>query len=89
MLRSRPLPDVALLDVDMPVLGGPAMAHEMMIHNAGEDRVPIVLCSGRADLPALATKMGTPYSMAKPFELDALFALLAKALRARVAPRSA
>jgi DNA-binding NtrC family response regulator len=89
VLRASPLPDAILLDVDMPVLGGPGMAHKMMLHDAGEERIPILLCSARDDLAALAMKMGTPYWISKPCDLDVLFDLLARALRDRVAPRSA
>jgi CheY-like chemotaxis protein len=88
-LRAKPLPDAILLDVDMPVLGGPGMAHKMMLHDAGQEKIPIVLSSGRNDLSALAEKMGTPYSIAKPVALDTLLELLARALRDRVPPRSA
>ena len=38
VLRAAPLPDAIILDVDMPVLGGPGMAHEMHLHDAGEFR---------------------------------------------------
>ena len=88
-LRAAPHPDVILLDVDMPVLGGIGMAHQMMLHDAGEERIPIILCSGRHDLSRLAATMGTPYLLAKPFEPQRLLALLAAALRERVAPKSA
>jgi CheY-like chemotaxis protein len=89
VLRSTRHPDAILLDVDMPALGGPGMAHKMMLHDAGEDKIPIVLSSGSRDLAALAAKMGTPYWIAKPVALDKLLALLARALRERTAPTSA
>jgi DNA-binding NtrC family response regulator len=88
-LRSKPLPDAIVLDVDMPVLGGPGMAHKMMLHDAGQEKIPIVLSSGRSDLTALAAKMGTPYAIGKPVDADSLLALVARALRERVAPTSA
>jgi CheY-like chemotaxis protein len=40
------IPDVVLLDVEMPVLDGPDMANEMLVHNLGLERLPIVLLSG-------------------------------------------
>jgi CheY-like chemotaxis protein len=89
VLRSTQLPDAILLDVEMPVLGGPGMAREMKIHDAGEEKIPIVLWSGRTDLAAIAAQVGTPYWIAKPFALEKLLALLALALRERIAPRSA
>ena len=49
-LNAGPLPDCVLLDVDMPVLNGPEMAHRMPLHDAGEERIPILLVSGRNDL---------------------------------------
>jgi len=89
VLRSAALPDAVLLDVDMPVLGGPGMAHRMLLHDAGEEKIPIVLFSARSDLPAIAAEMGTPYSIAKPFQVNSLLALLGRAVRDRVPPASA
>ena len=39
VLRAASLPDVLVLDVDMPILGGPGMAHQMLLHDAGEEHV--------------------------------------------------
>jgi CheY-like chemotaxis protein len=38
-LDAGPLPDCVMLDVDMPVLSGPGMAHQMLLHDAGEERI--------------------------------------------------
>src|ERR1700722_3395133 len=59
-LKSGPLPDCVLLDVDMPLLSGPGMAHQMLLHDAGEEGIPILLVSGRGDLQKIAERMGTP-----------------------------
>jgi hypothetical protein len=32
------------------------MAHKMLLHDAGEERIPILLMSGREDLPRLPPK---------------------------------
>jgi DNA-binding response OmpR family regulator len=88
-LRSASLPDAILLDVDMPVLGGPGMAHKMMLHDAGEETIPIILCSARTDLPALASEMGTPYWIAKPFDVIQLSSVLRLAINERHPPLSA
>jgi CheY-like chemotaxis protein len=64
-LDAGPLPDCVLLDVDMPVLNGPGMAHQMLLHDAGEEMIPILLLSAKSDLAAVATKMGTPTSLRK------------------------
>jgi CheY-like chemotaxis protein len=87
-LGAGQLPDCVLLDVEMPVLGGPAMAHEMLLHDAGEENIPILLVSARADLSALAQRMGTPYFLQKgtPNYGKALLVVLERALRERQAP---
>ncbi|MEA2699442.1 MAG: hypothetical protein QOI66_3713 [Myxococcales bacterium] len=89
VLRGSPLPDAVVLDVDMPVLGGPGMAHQMLLHDAGEEKVPIILMSARQDLPKIAAKMGTSYVLAKPAGIDAFISLLDRALDERRAPLSA
>jgi DNA-binding NtrC family response regulator len=89
VLRVSPLPDTVLLDVDMPVLGGPGMAHEMLLHDAGEEKIPIILMSGREDLTEVARRMGTTYFLRKPATIDAFLELLSRALRERLAPTSA
>ena len=86
-LASRKLPDLVLLDVEMPVLSGPGMAYRMLVEDAGKDRIPVILLSGVMDLPKVAAKVGTPYFLAKPYKIDALLKLLDRALVERRAPR--
>jgi FixJ family two-component response regulator len=90
-LDAGPLPDCVLLDVDMPVLNGPEMAHRMLLHDAGEERIPIVLVSGRDDLPTVAGRMGTPYFLRKASAEygETLLKILDRALRERRAPAAA
>jgi DNA-binding response OmpR family regulator len=85
LLKER-LPDVALLDVEMPVLDGPGMVVSMLIRDAGLEKVPIVLLSGVPDLRAVAARVGTPYYLAKPFPFAALDELLGRALSERTPP---
>jgi CheY-like chemotaxis protein len=89
VLRGASLPDALVLDVDMPVLGGPGMAHKMLLHDAGEEDVPIILMSARQDLPQIAKEMGTSYVLKKPTTIDAFLVLLDRALLERRAPTSA
>jgi CheY-like chemotaxis protein len=90
-LSAGPLPDCVVLDLDMPVLGGREMAHQMLLHDAGEERIPILLVSGNGDLPAIAARMGTPYFLAKASRDygDVLLKILDRALGERRAPASA
>ena len=90
-LSDGRLPNCVLLDVDMPGLSGPEMAHQMLLHDAGEESIPIVLVSARHDVPEIAARMGTPYFLTKGSAgyTDALLAILARALREHCAPASA
>jgi CheY-like chemotaxis protein len=90
-LGEGPLPDCVLLDVEMPVLDGPEMAHEMLLHDAGEEHIPILLVSGRTDLPQLAKRMGTPYFLGKASANygSTLLTIVELAVRERRAPLSA
>lgn len=81
------LPDVVLLDVEMPRLTGPEMAYRMFVNNLGMENVPIVLVSGVAGLRDLAGRIGTPYFLPKPFDLHRLLDMVARALRERELPR--
>ena len=86
-LGAAPLPDVVVLDVDMPILGGPGMAHRMLLHDAGEQlKIPILLMSARDDLPQIAARIGTPYYLHKACDIDGFLRLLDRALRERIAP---
>jgi len=85
LLKQR-LPDVIILDVEMPVMSGPGMAYEVFLHDAGLEEIPIVLTSGVKDLDNVARIVGTKYFLPKPFEVSAFNAMLAEALRQRTPP---
>ena len=88
-LRALPLPHALVLDVDMPILGGRGMAHQMLLHDAGQELIPIILVSSRHDLAVIAEKMGTAYFLRKPCDLTTFLAMLDRALNERTAPTSA
>ncbi len=81
------MPDVVVMDVEMPLLSGPGMAAQMLAHNCGQEDIPIVLASGAFALSAIAERVGTPYFLAKPFDPSALIALVAQAVAEKAAPR--
>jgi CheY-like chemotaxis protein len=83
---SEGLPDLVIMDVEMPVLDGPSMAGRMMVADAGRELIPVVIVSGAVGLPDIAERVGTPYALAKPFDPSALLALAARALRERRPP---
>jgi CheY-like chemotaxis protein len=88
-LRAAPLPDLVILDVDMPIMTGPAMAHEMLVHDMGEERIPVILVSARHDLPEIAGRMGTPYFLRKTGDVGAFLRMIERVLRERHAPSCA
>jgi DNA-binding NtrC family response regulator len=80
------LPDLILLDVEMPVLDGPGMAYRMLVEDAGREQIPIILVSGVAYLDRVAQRIGTPYFLPKPVDLGPLLTLVERALAERRAP---
>jgi DNA-binding NtrC family response regulator len=74
------LPDLVLLDIEMPSLDGPGMAHQMFVLDVGRDKIPILLVSAFVGLPTVARRIGTPYCAPKPCGLDRLLRLVDRAL---------
>src|SRR5689334_15154129 len=54
-------PDAIVLDVEMPSMTGPELAHEMFVRDNGLEDIPLLLCSGVMNLPKVAERVGTPY----------------------------
>jgi DNA-binding NtrC family response regulator len=86
-LAHERTPQLALLDVEMPILDGPGMAYEMFIHDMGLEDVPLVLLSGVTKLKELAGEIGTPYFLGKPYRFEQVVALVQKALAESKPPR--
>jgi DNA-binding NtrC family response regulator len=80
-------PDLVLLDVEMPVLSGPAMAFELFLRDCGDENIPIILVSGIVGLREVAAMVGTPYFLVKPYSPEALLLMVNRALSERIAPR--
>jgi two-component system response regulator MprA len=83
---SERRPDLALVDVEMPILTGPEMALAMFLRNCGDEKVPILLLSGVLGLGKVAAAVGTPYFLEKPYPLSAVIELILRALQERRAP---
>jgi two-component system, cell cycle response regulator DivK len=86
LARER-VPQVALLDVEMPILDGPGMAYEMFLHDMGLEEIPVVLLSGVTNLKEVAAQVGTPYFLGKPYRFEQIVALVDRALSERIAPQ--
>lgn len=83
------LPDLVVLDVEMPKLDGPGMAQRMLLEDLGRERIPILIASGVVDVADVAARLGTPYYVGKPCSLAALMSALERALGERNAPSPA
>jgi len=83
---ERGFPDLILLDIEMPILDGPGMAHRALVKDAGRERIPIIITSGYVDIEAVADRVGTPYRLRKPCSIDALVELIDRALLEKEAP---
>jgi len=86
-LARQRRPDLALLDIEMPMFDGPGMAYEMLLHDMGLEHVPIVFLSGAPNLREIAGKVGTPYFLTKPYRYQQVTTLIERALGERIAPR--
>ncbi len=82
-------PELIFLDIEMPRLNGPDMAYRLLIEDCGKEAIPIFVLSAVSDLAEVAARIGTPYFMPKPFDLDKLEAILNRALRERLPPQPA
>lgn len=84
---DKRLPDLVVLDIEMPSLDGPGMAYEMLLHDAGRERIPILLVSGFVNMPAVAKRVGTGYFAPKPCELGRLLQVVNRALAEKRPPQ--
>jgi CheY-like chemotaxis protein len=84
---EKAIPDAIVLDVEMPVLDGPALAMKMWLHDVGFEDVPIVLVSGAVGLRDIAAQVGTPYYLPKPYTLEAVTTLTDRAVAEHEAPK--
>lgn len=80
------LPDVVILDVEMPRLDGPGMSRLMLAEDVGKEKVPVLLVSGVEQLEQVAARVGTPYFLEKPFPLPELLSILERCLSEKRPP---
>jgi CheY-like chemotaxis protein len=70
-LASRRLPDVALLDINMPRMNGLETARRIR-RRLGERRPLLIAMTGRADVAAVASSGLFDHVLRKPLEIDEL-----------------
>ena len=84
LIVAQGLPDVILLDMNMPVMNGWKLAEELKAR--GLWRVPVIVITAAHDAARSAEEIGAASYLGKPFELRALSAAIAEALRPAAAP---
>jgi DNA-binding response OmpR family regulator len=82
MIADR-VPDLILLDVEMPILDGPGMVKALAGQHDGQPRIPIVVVSAAGNIRDIAGRIGTPHYVKKPFSLGRLLELVTLALALR------
>src|SRR5689334_9134232 len=63
-------PDVAILDVDMPIMRGPSVAAELSKDQRGLETIRVVLLSGNADVKDVAAAAGIKNWITKPVTME-------------------
>lgn len=79
-------PDLVITDIEMPILDGPGLIRRMPVQNKALTTVPVILLSGLSELREIARKVGTPYYLSKPYDIDALLRLIKKAMSEKTPP---
>ena len=82
MVAER-LPDLILLDVEMPILDGPGMAEALALKRTDLPRIPIVIVSAARNIHKIAGWVGTPHYLKKPFSADQMIEVVDLALDSR------
>jgi CheY-like chemotaxis protein len=75
------LPDLILLDMNMPVMNGWEFAHEL--HERGLYEAPIIVLTAAYDAERSAREVGAAGYLGKPFEVRSLVAIVERYCRAR------
>lgn len=76
--RAKP-PDVLVLDLNMPLMDGWGVL-EAWTASAELNHVPVLLVSARPELAQVAARYEVRASLAKPFDLDVLCAVIEQLL---------
>lgn len=76
-------PDLIILDMDMPRMGGIAFYHEICHLSDGSPKYPVLIFTGRGGLQTVFKDLKVEGFMTKPFELDALQAKIDQVFKRR------
>ena len=77
--RTEPTPELLIMDVNMPVMDAPEVLAQWAADDALQG-VPVLLVSAGPTLSEIAQRYGVRSSLAKPFDLDVLGAIVEQLL---------
>lgn len=67
-------PDLIILDMDMPVMGGIEFYHTFLNQNGGKCKYPVLVFTGRESLESVFKDLEVEGFMSKPFDFEELIA---------------
>lgn len=70
-MREQPVPDVILLDVDLPYANGVEVGKQLKSHALTKD-IPVIMVSANPYVDELSREVGAAGYVQKPFTLQAL-----------------
>ncbi len=82
LIEARGLPDIILLDMNMPVMNGWKLAEEMRARDLW--RVPVIVITAAHDAARSAQEIGAAGYLGKPFSIRALSVLVDQLLASHV-----
>ena len=75
-------PDLILLDMNMPQMGGISFFHALVDKTTGKPKYPVIVITGRGEMKTLFDDFEVDGFISKPFELDAMIHKVEEVLEA-------
>ena len=79
-------PDLIILDINMPKMGGIAFYHELASRGGGRPKFPILVLTARASVAQLFRDLEVEGFMTKPFQMEELLEEISLILSKRYGP---
>lgn len=76
-------PDLILLDMNMPHMGGISFYHEIYDHECERAKYPVLVLTGRTNMERLFSELNVDGFLTKPFDIDRLLDEIQKILLRR------
>jgi len=80
--RSKPWPDLFILDKNIPIIDGLALCKFLRLHAETRD-IPIIMISASHELRQRAMDAGVNHFFGKPFEMNELMNIIIQVINSR------